>query len=60
MNWVIGPGGGVATAKVQQSSLKSASVEGCILGKLRNWRFPKPIGGVNVKVNYPFLLRRVG
>ncbi len=60
MNWVIGAGGQVSTARVQQSSLKSSSVEGCILSKLRNWRFPKPIGGVNVKVTYPFLLRRVG
>lgn len=60
MHWVIGPQGNVGIANVQQSSLKSAAVEGCILNRLRTWKFPKPYGGVNVKVTYPFVLRRVG
>lgn len=60
VRFVIGSSGQVSTAGIEQSSLKSSSVEGCILNKLRGWRFPKPYGGVNVKVSYPFLLRRVG
>jgi hypothetical protein len=60
MHWVINGNGNVSIARVQQSSLKSSSVEGCIVNKLRGWKFPKPIGGVNVKVTYPFVLRRVG
>ncbi|MBX7231126.1 MAG: AgmX/PglI C-terminal domain-containing protein [Bdellovibrionales bacterium] len=59
VRFVINPRGQVATAGINSSSLKSSSVEGCILNKLRGWQFPKPIGGVNVKVTYPFVLRRM-
>ncbi|MGE0762296.1 MAG: AgmX/PglI C-terminal domain-containing protein [Bdellovibrionales bacterium] len=58
--FVINGGGRVATSRIDQSSLRSSKVESCILGKLRNWKFPQPVGGVNVKVNYPFVLRRAG
>lgn len=58
--FVINPGGNVSTARVNNSSLKSASVESCIVQKLKGWRFPQPYGRVNVKVTYPFVLRRLG
>jgi TonB family protein len=54
----IGGGGSVTTANVKHSSVRSAQVESCIVAKLRNWRFPKPHGGVSVAVTYPFVLRR--
>jgi hypothetical protein len=60
MNFVIAGSGAVSTAKVGKSSLGNAQVEGCIETKMMNWQFPKPVGGVNVKVNYPFVLRPVG
>ena len=60
MNFTIAGDGSVASAKVAKSSLGSPPVEGCIETKLLNWKFPKPVGGVNVKVNYPFVLRPVG
>jgi hypothetical protein len=56
----INGAGVVNTAQVENSSLDDAKVEGCVLNKLRAWKFPKPMGGVNVKVSYPFMLRRVG
>lgn len=59
MNFTINGGGIVSTAAVGSSSLRSAQVEGCITNRLRTWKFPKPIGGVNVKVQYPFVLKRV-
>lgn len=59
MNFTINGGGIVSTASVGSSSLRSAQVEGCITNRLRTWKFPKPIGGVNVKVQYPFVLKRV-
>lgn len=59
MNFTINGGGIVSTAAVGSSSLHSAQVEGCITNRLRTWKFPKPIGGVNVKVQYPFVLKRV-
>jgi outer membrane biosynthesis protein TonB len=59
MRFMIGSDGRVNVANIQQSSLKSAEVESCITGHLRGWQFPKPRGGVTVKVTYPFMLRRV-
>lgn len=54
----IGANGRVASAGIAHSSVRSAQVENCIVGKLRTWKFPKPDGGVTVAVTYPFTLRR--
>ncbi len=59
MNFMIGPQGRVSLAQVTNSSLNHAMVEGCIRDRLKTWNFPKPEGGVTVKVSYPFILRRV-
>lgn len=54
----IAGSGGVSVANIRHSSVRSAQVESCIVGKIRNWKFPKPHGGVNVAVVYPFNLQR--
>ncbi len=59
VNFTINGQGRVSAAGVGSSSLGDPSVEGCILNRLRKWSFPKPVGGVNVKVTYPFVLKRV-
>lgn len=59
MKFLIGPQGIVTSAQVNNSSLAHPLVENCIRDRLKTWQFPKPQGGVNVKVNYPFVLRRV-
>lgn len=59
MNFMIGPNGTVSLAKVMNSSLNHIMVETCIRDRLKTWNFPKPEGGVTVKVSYPFILRRV-
>lgn len=59
MNFMIGPSGHVTTANVNNSSLGHPPVERCIRDRLKTWKFPQPQGGVNVKVSYPFVLRRV-
>lgn len=59
MNFEIGPTGKLNFSKVGKSSLGDAEVPECIATRMMSWDFPKPIGGVNVKVNYPFLLRPV-
>ncbi|MBC7465508.1 MAG: AgmX/PglI C-terminal domain-containing protein [Bdellovibrio sp.] len=59
MDFMIGPSGSVSVAKVNNSSLDHVPVENCIRNRLRTWNFPKPEGGVTVKVTYPFILRRV-
>lgn len=59
MKFMIGPQGSVTMAQVSNSSLGHRSVENCIRDRLKTWNFPKPQGGVTVKVSYPFILRRV-
>lgn len=59
VRFVIGGNGQVSTARVANSSLRSQSVEGCIVQRLRGWKFPEPHGNVNVRVTYPFVLKRV-
>jgi outer membrane biosynthesis protein TonB len=57
--FVINGAGRVSSANVSSSSLHDAGVEGCITNHLKSWQFPKPVGGVNVKVTYPFMLKRL-
>lgn len=55
----ISPAGTVSAANISSSSLGSQSVEACVVSKLKSWKFPQPRGGVVVKVNYPFVLKRM-
>lgn len=59
VDFVISPSGRVSRARASNSSLNFSQVESCIVGKLKGWKFPKPVGNVNVNVSYPFVLRRV-
>jgi hypothetical protein len=58
--WTINGNGQVTGANVANTTLNSKLVEDCILLRLRSWKFPLPDGGADVKVSYPFLLRRNG
>ena len=60
VDFTIGGNGLVKSASVGSSSLHSAGVEECIVMRLKTWKFPLPDGGVDVKVSYPFQLRRSG
>ncbi|MGZ3721548.1 MAG: AgmX/PglI C-terminal domain-containing protein [Bdellovibrionales bacterium] len=57
MAFEIGGGGDLNFAKVQKTSLDNPEVEQCISTRMMGWKFPKPRGGVSVKVSYPFVLR---
>lgn len=59
VSFVIGAAGRITVASVAESSLNSKMVENCMLAKMRNWQFPRPVGKVNVDVLYPFELARV-
>ena len=59
MGFEISGEGRLNFAKVQKSTLGNAQVEQCVAGRMLGWQFPKPVGGVNQKVSYPFLLRPV-
>ncbi len=59
MDFEINGQGGVNFSHVLRSSLSDRDVESCISNRMLTWKFPTPRGGVNVKVNYPFMLRPV-
>jgi len=59
IRFFINAGGHVNTANIANTSLHSSDVEGCIVDRLKSWKFPEPRGGVIVKVTYPFVLKRV-
>lgn len=60
VDFVIGGNGQVKAASVGSTTLNSKIVEDCILLRLKTWKFPLPEGGADVKVSYPFALRRTG
>lgn len=57
VKFAIDAKGKVDTQSVAESSLKSKSVEGCMLQQIRGWKFPEPKGGTKVMVTYPFLFK---
>ena len=57
-DFVINGSGRVSAALIGQTSLRASMVEKCMLQKLKGWKFPKPVGGVDVSVSYPFNLKR--
>lgn len=60
VDFTIGGNGLVKEAHIQSTTLNAKSVEDCLVMRLKSWKFPLPDGGVDVKVSYPFNLRRSG
>ncbi len=58
--FVIDGSGRVDDAQTMASSMGDANVEGCLLRVIRRIRFPKPRGGGQVIVTYPFLFTTAG
>lgn len=54
LEWVVAASGRVSSVSVASSSLRAKSVENCVVSSVKNWKFPRPVGGVNVDVSYPF------
>ncbi len=57
VEFVISPAGRVSTQKIKSTTMKSSLVEGCILRKIKRWKFPIPKGGTEVAVSYPFYFK---
>jgi TonB family protein len=57
IKFTISGDGGVETQRIGDSTLKNATVEGCILQRVAKWKFPAPEGGTKVLVTYPFLFK---
>lgn len=57
VRFTIGASGAVGDPKIDNTTMRNAMVEGCILRRVANWKFPEPKGGTMVKVSYPFLFK---
>lgn len=57
VRFTIAGTGLVETQAINDTTLKSSSVENCILNKISKWKFPEPRGGTKVLVTYPFLFK---
>jgi len=55
--WTIDKNGAVSVSSVKKTTMNNKAVENCIAGKIKNWNFPKPKGGGQVLVSYPFLFK---
>ena len=51
-------GGGNVSKSSSNSCIRDAKFKGCMIKRMRQLRFPKPRGGVNVSVNYPFSFQK--
>ena len=60
VDFVINGDGAVKSASIANSSVNSKIVEDCLLMRLKSWKFPLPENGKEVKVSYPFVLRKEG
>ena len=60
INFVIGSVGGVNSSEVKSSTLPDPRLDDCVLRRLGTWKFPKPKGGINVAVSYPFIFKTLG
>lgn len=56
VTFTIGATGEVSSAEVKATSLDDKDVGTCIAKAVERWKFPKPAGGGNVVVVYPFVL----
>ena len=58
IQFTIAAGGEVAEAHVQDSTLPAGAdaVADCVAAAVATWKFPRPEGGGNVVVTYPFVL----
>ncbi len=57
IDFKINATGMVPNAGVGEESLTDRQVGSCLIGKLKNWKFPQPRGGVMVAVSYPFVFK---
>jgi pSer/pThr/pTyr-binding forkhead associated (FHA) protein len=55
VKFVIAKDGSVSSASKKTSTMKSPSVESCVVSRFKRMQFPKPKGGGIVIVSYPFI-----
>lgn len=55
VTWRIDGTGTVTMSKLKSSTMNNAAVEGCIVRRVRDLKFPPPSGGNQAIVNFPFV-----
>ena len=55
VKFIVGVSGRVDSASFDGGDLNDANMQGCVVGKIRRWKFPEPRGGQPVTVSYPFV-----
>jgi len=56
VHFVIGQRGHVHDVSAEQTrSLERTSLRACVLKRVKGWKFPRPRGGGEVEVTYPFI-----
>ena len=55
VKFTVGADGKVTKAEISESTLKNKQVEEGILRVVKRWIFPKPAGGSEVEITYPFV-----
>ncbi len=55
--FTVGPDGKVLQANATQDTFPDAAVADCIVARVRRWEFPKPEGGGEVTVTFPWVFK---
>lgn len=55
--FVIDAEGQVAWIALTRDTVPDPAVGRCLVGAIRGWRFPRPLGGVTVVIDYPWVFR---
>ena len=55
VKFIINKGGRTSSVGVRKSNISDRSFRSCITSRIKTWKFPRPRGGSNVTVNYPFV-----
>ncbi len=61
IEWLIKKNGRVKYAKIKFTNIShSSDIHECIRSQIVDWKFPKPTGGQEVVVTFPFMFENVG
>ena len=58
-SFIVRSGGYANAVKVKESS-GDVGLDRCLTDRIPKWKFPKPRGGVDVAISYPFIFKSLG
>jgi TonB family protein len=59
VSFLVKSTGAATNVKVKESS-GDEGLDRCLTDRLVKWKFPKPRGGVDVAISYPFIFKSLG